>query len=166
MQIGRPKKRGVRKSTIFSPGAVLAFHGSIALMQKIHLFISCSFILSHSLCICIPLLFFFHLTHSLSLSHCPPNYQHSQHPLHLYPFTAMTDYNTDYSKRMQRHKGKKKCRTNKNLLSHGMNLLDAMLMAACKDDNLDILEKVLAADASEIDINHTDEAGNTALHYA
>jgi ankyrin repeat protein len=39
-------------------------------------------------------------------------------------------------------------------------------MAACKDDNLDILERVLAADASAIDINHTDAAGNTALHYA
>ncbi|GJJ73891.1 hypothetical protein EMPS_06249 [Entomortierella parvispora] len=51
----------------------------------------------------------------------------------------MTDYNTDYN---------------------------ALLMAACKDDNLDILEKVLAADASAIDINHTDESGNTALHYA
>ncbi|KAG0057408.1 hypothetical protein BGZ83_010867 [Gryganskiella cystojenkinii] len=51
----------------------------------------------------------------------------------------MTDYSTDYN---------------------------ALLMTACKDDNLDILEKVLAADASAIDINHTDETGKTALHYA
>lgn len=39
-------------------------------------------------------------------------------------------------------------------------------MAACKQDNLDILEEVLSADASSFDINHTDGPGNAALHYA
>lgn len=39
-------------------------------------------------------------------------------------------------------------------------------MAACKEDNLDLLEQVLSADASTFDINHTDGLGNAALHYA
>lgn len=39
-------------------------------------------------------------------------------------------------------------------------------MAACKQDNLDILEEVLSSDASSFDINHTDGLGNSALHYA
>ncbi|KAF9286842.1 hypothetical protein BGZ74_001215 [Mortierella antarctica] len=43
---------------------------------------------------------------------------------------------------------------------------DELLMAACKQDNLDILEEVLSADASSFDINHTDGPGNAALHYA
>ncbi|KAG0072493.1 hypothetical protein BGZ93_009739 [Podila epicladia] len=41
-----------------------------------------------------------------------------------------------------------------------------LLMAACKQDNLDILEEVLSSDASSFDINHTDGLGNSALHYA
>ncbi|KAF9899526.1 hypothetical protein EC991_008771 [Linnemannia zychae] len=41
-----------------------------------------------------------------------------------------------------------------------------LLIAACKEDNLDILEQVLSADASSFDINHTDGLGNAALHYA
>ncbi|KAF9286867.1 hypothetical protein BGZ68_002481 [Mortierella alpina] len=40
------------------------------------------------------------------------------------------------------------------------------LIAACKDDNLDMLEKVLTADSSIFDINHKDDLGNSALHYA
>ncbi|KAF8934844.1 hypothetical protein BGZ47_010191 [Haplosporangium gracile] len=41
-----------------------------------------------------------------------------------------------------------------------------LLVAACKEDNLDMLEEVLSADASSFDINHTDGLGNAALHYA
>ncbi|KAG0316025.1 hypothetical protein BGZ97_007536 [Linnemannia gamsii] len=41
-----------------------------------------------------------------------------------------------------------------------------LLVAACKEDNLDLLETVLSADASSFDINHTDGVGNAALHYA
>ncbi|KAG0061575.1 hypothetical protein BGZ89_011326 [Linnemannia elongata] len=41
-----------------------------------------------------------------------------------------------------------------------------LLVAACKEDNLDLLEEVLSADASSFDINHTDGLGNAALHYA
>ncbi|KAG0205394.1 hypothetical protein BGX28_003015 [Mortierella sp. GBA30] len=41
-----------------------------------------------------------------------------------------------------------------------------ILIAACKDDNLDMLEQVLSADSSSFDINHTDGLGNSALHYA
>ncbi|KAF9125986.1 hypothetical protein BGW39_007008 [Mortierella sp. 14UC] len=41
-----------------------------------------------------------------------------------------------------------------------------LLVAACKEDNLDMLETVLSADASSFDINHTDGLGNAALHYA
>ncbi|KAF9411093.1 hypothetical protein BGZ94_001447, partial [Podila epigama] len=41
-----------------------------------------------------------------------------------------------------------------------------LLIAACRDDNLEILEEVLSADASSFDINHTDGLGNSALHYA
>ncbi|KAG0351016.1 hypothetical protein BGZ54_003460, partial [Gamsiella multidivaricata] len=41
-----------------------------------------------------------------------------------------------------------------------------ILIAACKDDNLDMLEQILSADSSSFDINHTDELGNSALHYA
>ncbi|KAG0288236.1 hypothetical protein BGZ96_007965 [Linnemannia gamsii] len=41
-----------------------------------------------------------------------------------------------------------------------------LLVAACKEDNLDLLEKVLSADASSFDVNHTDGLGNAALHYA
>ncbi|KAG0034969.1 hypothetical protein BGZ81_001918 [Podila clonocystis] len=41
-----------------------------------------------------------------------------------------------------------------------------LLMAACKEDNLDILEEVLSSDGSSFDINHTDGLGNSALHYA
>ncbi|KAK3846202.1 MAG: ankyrin repeat-containing domain protein [Linnemannia gamsii] len=40
------------------------------------------------------------------------------------------------------------------------------LAAACKEDNLDLLEEVLEADASTFDVNHTDALGNAALHYA
>ncbi|KAG0267499.1 hypothetical protein BG011_004533 [Mortierella polycephala] len=41
-----------------------------------------------------------------------------------------------------------------------------LLIAACKEDNLDMLEEVLSADTSSFDINHTDGLGNSALHYA
>ncbi|KAI8599729.1 ankyrin repeat-containing domain protein [Dissophora ornata] len=41
-----------------------------------------------------------------------------------------------------------------------------ILIAACKEDNLDLLEEVLSADSSSFDINHTDGLGNSALHYA
>ncbi|KAF9551584.1 hypothetical protein EC957_006476 [Mortierella hygrophila] len=41
-----------------------------------------------------------------------------------------------------------------------------LLVAACKQDNLDMLETVLSADASSFDVNHTDGLGNAALHYA
>ncbi|KAF9925786.1 hypothetical protein FBU30_004492 [Linnemannia zychae] len=41
-----------------------------------------------------------------------------------------------------------------------------LLLAACKEDNLDILENVLTADVSSFDINHTDGLGNSALYYA
>ncbi|KAF9133566.1 hypothetical protein BGX30_012227 [Mortierella sp. GBA39] len=41
-----------------------------------------------------------------------------------------------------------------------------LLVAACKEDNLDMLEEVLSADASSFDVNHTDGLGNAALHYA
>ncbi|KAF9186639.1 hypothetical protein BGZ51_001827 [Haplosporangium sp. Z 767] len=41
-----------------------------------------------------------------------------------------------------------------------------LLIAACKEDNLDMLEKVLSADTSSFDINHADGLGNSALHYA
>ncbi|KAF9086794.1 hypothetical protein BGX29_008039 [Mortierella sp. GBA35] len=41
-----------------------------------------------------------------------------------------------------------------------------LLVAACKQDNLEILEQVLSADASTFDINHADGLGNSALHYA
>ncbi|KAF9326795.1 hypothetical protein BG006_009815 [Podila minutissima] len=41
-----------------------------------------------------------------------------------------------------------------------------LLMAACKQDNLDMLEEVLSSDATSFDINHTDGLGNSALHYA
>ncbi|KAF9352406.1 hypothetical protein BGX26_009767 [Mortierella sp. AD094] len=47
------------------------------------------------------------------------------------------------------------------MLSNNENLI-----AACKDDNLDMLEQVLSADGSSFDINHTDGEGNSALHYA
>ncbi|KAG0215114.1 hypothetical protein BGX28_000819 [Mortierella sp. GBA30] len=43
------------------------------------------------------------------------------------------------------------------------------LMAACKDDNLDLLDEVLSSEASDpdaFDINFTDGLGNCALHYA
>ncbi|KAG0321517.1 hypothetical protein BGZ99_003869 [Dissophora globulifera] len=40
-----------------------------------------------------------------------------------------------------------------------------ILIEACKDDNLDMLEQVLSTD-NYIDINHTDGLGNSALHYA
>ncbi|KAG9325955.1 hypothetical protein KVV02_005799 [Mortierella alpina] len=43
---------------------------------------------------------------------------------------------------------------------------EEILMAACKDDNLDMLEEVLSADSSNFDINHTDGLGNSALHNA
>jgi len=159
-------------STTIPSGGRFSFPGLNCINAKkgVHLFISTTLMLFISpffslflaLSFYIPPFFFFY--HSLY----PLNSQHSSTLLNLYSFTAMTDYNTDYSKQSEA-KGKKgqKKKKKKNLLSMGMNLcLDALLMAACKDDNLDILEKVLAADASAIDINHTDEAGNTALHYA
>ncbi|KAI1316229.1 hypothetical protein EDD11_010276 [Mortierella claussenii] len=40
------------------------------------------------------------------------------------------------------------------------------LMAACKSDNLDLLDEVLSSDPSTFDVNHTDGLGNSALHYA
>ncbi|KAF8946392.1 hypothetical protein BGZ46_005786, partial [Entomortierella lignicola] len=40
------------------------------------------------------------------------------------------------------------------------------LIAACKDDNLDLLEEVLSSDNTSFDINHTDQEGNSALHHA
>ncbi|KAF9105830.1 hypothetical protein BGX27_009419 [Mortierella sp. AM989] len=43
--------------------------------------------------------------------------------------------------------------------------INERLIAACKEDNLDKLEEVLA-DASSSIINHTDEEGNSALHHA
>ncbi|KAF9956682.1 hypothetical protein BGZ72_002568 [Mortierella alpina] len=43
---------------------------------------------------------------------------------------------------------------------------EEVLIAACKDDDLDMLEKVLSADSSIFDINHTDSHGNSALHHA
>lgn len=39
-------------------------------------------------------------------------------------------------------------------------------MAACREDDLDVLEEVLSSDASTFDINHTDGLGNTVLHIA
>ncbi|KAI9234155.1 MAG: ankyrin repeat-containing domain protein [Podila humilis] len=39
-------------------------------------------------------------------------------------------------------------------------------MAACREDDLDVLEEVLSSDASSFDINHTDGLGNTVLHIA
>ncbi|KAG0002523.1 hypothetical protein BGZ65_002557 [Modicella reniformis] len=41
-----------------------------------------------------------------------------------------------------------------------------VLITACREDNLDMLETVLSADKSSFDINHTDGLGNSALHYA
>ncbi|KAF9914409.1 hypothetical protein BX616_008378 [Lobosporangium transversale] len=41
-----------------------------------------------------------------------------------------------------------------------------LLLAACKEDNLEILDKVLSSDPSTFDINFTDGLGNTPLHYA
>jgi len=43
---------------------------------------------------------------------------------------------------------------------------DERLMAACREDDLDLLEEVLSSDASSFDINHTDGLGNSALHIA
>ncbi|KAF9999849.1 hypothetical protein BGZ80_003310 [Entomortierella chlamydospora] len=47
-----------------------------------------------------------------------------------------------------------------------MSSNNEVLIAACKDDNLDMLEQVLSSDSSSFDINHTDGDGNSALHYA
>ncbi|KAF9946524.1 hypothetical protein BGZ70_003175, partial [Mortierella alpina] len=44
--------------------------------------------------------------------------------------------------------------------------VEEILMAACREDNLDMLENVLSADSSNFNINHTDGQGNSALHYA
>ncbi|KAF9279771.1 hypothetical protein BGZ68_007711 [Mortierella alpina] len=41
-----------------------------------------------------------------------------------------------------------------------------LLLAACREDNLELLEEVLSSDSSTFDINHRDGAGNSALHYA
>ncbi|KAF9572453.1 hypothetical protein EC968_009931 [Mortierella alpina] len=41
-----------------------------------------------------------------------------------------------------------------------------LLMAACKSDNLDMLDEVLSSDADSFNINYTDGVGNSALHYA
>ncbi|KAF9958040.1 hypothetical protein BGZ72_000971 [Mortierella alpina] len=41
-----------------------------------------------------------------------------------------------------------------------------LLMAACKDDNLDLLDEVLSSHPDTFDINYADGIGNTALHYA
>ncbi|KAF9896830.1 hypothetical protein BX616_006678, partial [Lobosporangium transversale] len=41
-----------------------------------------------------------------------------------------------------------------------------LLIAACREDNLEMLEQVLSSDHSSYDINHTDAFGNSALHYA
>lgn len=56
--------------------------------------------------------------------------------------------------------------TGNSSLSYFNSSTDELLVAACKEDNLDMLEEVLSADASSFDINHTDGLGNAALHYA
>ncbi|KAG0370815.1 ankyrin repeat-containing domain protein [Gamsiella multidivaricata] len=41
-----------------------------------------------------------------------------------------------------------------------------LLMAACRDDNLDLLDQVLSSDPTTFNVNYTDGLGNSALHYA
>ncbi|KAG0327064.1 hypothetical protein BGZ99_008404 [Dissophora globulifera] len=40
------------------------------------------------------------------------------------------------------------------------------LMAACREDNLELLDEVLSSDPKSFDVNYTDGLGNTALHNA
>ncbi|KAF8940354.1 ankyrin repeat-containing domain protein [Dissophora ornata] len=41
-----------------------------------------------------------------------------------------------------------------------------LLMAACKSDNLEMLEEVLSSESTTFDVNYADGLGNTALHNA
>ncbi|KAF9433391.1 hypothetical protein BGZ76_009507 [Entomortierella beljakovae] len=41
-----------------------------------------------------------------------------------------------------------------------------ILIKACQNDDLDMLEQILTADISSFNINHTDDEGNSALHHA
>ncbi|KAG0264932.1 hypothetical protein BG011_005854 [Mortierella polycephala] len=43
--------------------------------------------------------------------------------------------------------------------------INELLLTACNEDNLDMLDDVLS-DPTSLDINHTDGVGNSALHYA
>ncbi|CAO3563660.1 unnamed protein product [Mortierella alpina] len=57
--------------------------------------------------------------------------------------------------------------TNSSNMSHNDGASnEGVLMVACKNDDLDMLEGVLSADSSNFDINHIDDLGNSALHYA
>ncbi|GJJ70777.1 hypothetical protein EMPS_03127 [Entomortierella parvispora] len=41
-----------------------------------------------------------------------------------------------------------------------------LLLAACREDNLGLLDEVLSSEPDSFSINHTDGLGNSALHYA
>ncbi|KAF8982844.1 hypothetical protein BGZ46_000480 [Entomortierella lignicola] len=41
-----------------------------------------------------------------------------------------------------------------------------LLIAACRDDNLELLDEVLSSDPDSFDVNFTDAVGNSALHHA
>lgn len=43
---------------------------------------------------------------------------------------------------------------------------DEIMLAACRNDQDDVLEDLLMTKGDQLDVNFTDSIGDTALHYA